>query len=104
MRQDSNMHTLALSHSSLPLDHGASCSTMSSPLPLATFPFLCPISWAVSLPLFGTTYPGALGPVPASVVKDAGWGFQLGDRDLSEASGDLLDEAQGSGQGQEINF
>lgn len=46
----------------------------------------------------------ALGLVPASVVKDAGWGFQWGDLGLNEAAGDLLDEAQGSGQGQGTNF
>lgn len=69
-----------------------------------TFPFLCPLSWATYLPLSGTTYPVALGLVPASVAKAAGWGFQWGARGLSEAAGDLLDEAQGSGQGQGINF
>lgn len=69
-----------------------------------TFPLLCPLSWAILLPLSGPTYPVALGPVPASVVKDAGWGFQWGDLGLSEVAGDLLDEAQGSGQGQGTNF
>lgn len=48
--------------------------------------------------------PVALGPVPASVVKDAGWGFQWGGLGLSEVAGDLLDEAQGPGQGQGTNF
>lgn len=46
----------------------------------------------------------ALGLVPASVVKDVGQGFQWEGLDLSVAVGDLLDEAQGSGQGQGTNF
>lgn len=46
----------------------------------------------------------ALGLVSALAVKDAGWGFQWGGLGLSEAAGDLLDEVQGSGQGQGTNF
>lgn len=46
----------------------------------------------------------ALGLVPASVVKDVGQGFQWEGLDLNEAVGGLLDEAQGSGQGQGTNF
>lgn len=69
-----------------------------------TFPLFCPLSWAISLSLSRTTYPVALGPVPASVVRDAGWGFQWGGLGLSEVAGDLLDEAQGFGQVQGTNF
>lgn len=63
-----------------------------------------PLSWAISLSTSGTTYLVALGLVSALVVKDAGWGFQWGGLGLSEASVDLLDEVQGSGQGQGTNF
>lgn len=89
----------------LPRDHGASCSP-NTPLlcPWAAFLSLLSLSWAISLPLSGTTYPVALGLVPASVAKDAGWGFQWGGQGLSEAAGDLLDEAQCSDQGQGTNF
>lgn len=55
-------------------------------------------------PLNGSTYPVALGLVPASMVKDVGWGFQWEGLDLNEAVGGLLDEAQDSGQGQGTNF
>lgn len=54
-------------------------------------------SWALGGPV-------ALGLVPALVVKDVGQGFQWEGLDLSEVVGDLLDEAQGSGQGQGTNF
>lgn len=54
-------------------------------------------SWALGEPV-------ALGLVPASMVKDVGWGFQWEGLDLNEAVGGLLDEAQDSGQGQGTNF
>lgn len=54
-------------------------------------------SWALGEPV-------ALGLVPASTVKDGGQGFQWEGLDLNEAVEGLLDEAQGSGQGQGTNF
>lgn len=101
----SSVYTLAPSHSLLPLDHGASYFLTCLLLchwPILTF--LCPFSWDISLSYSGTTYPAVLGLVPVSVVKDAGLGFQWGGQGLIEASGDLLDEARCSGQGQGTNF
>lgn len=70
----------------------------------SSFPLHYSLSWAISPPFAGTTYLVALGLVSALAVKDAGWGFQWGGLGLSEAAGDLLDEVQGSGQGQGTNF